>query len=239
MEASKPTVADLSKDSWSLYLRHATVFIGYSAWLLVPMALSVLLSLASPGDMVDIVQVINGTLGLIIGTWLTIVIIKITPLLQNKKRLRPRAVSKQAWKLFIPYLFLSIVVNVITAIGLVLLIVPGLIVIVRLSYAQILVVREKLDPIAALKESVKRTKKQTWMLLKRLLGGVLMIGLPYALLAGFVAVAFANIRGLDLFTFFIETQPTLLEIISFQLLDILFLPAFLIYWVLMFQDLKA
>lgn len=238
MAVSKP-IADLSRDSWSLYLRHATVFIGYSAWLLVPMALSVLLSLISPSDAMDIVQFINGTLGLIVGTWLTIVIIKITTLLQNKKRVRPRTLSRQAWKLFIPYLLLSIIINVMTAIGIILLIVPGLIVIVRLSYAQILVVQEKLDPMAAIKESIKRTKKHTWMLLKRLLGGVLIIGLPYALFIGFIAVGFANIHGLDILTFFMETQPTLLEIICFQLLDILFLPAFLIYWTLMFQDLDS
>ncbi|MBT4857135.1 hypothetical protein HON52_03010 [Candidatus Uhrbacteria bacterium] len=203
------------------------------------MAISVLLSLAfGSTDTMDIAQAVNGTLGLVIGTWLTIVFIKIIPLLRDKKRLRPRAISKQAWKLFIPYLFLSVIINVLTGIGIVLFLIPGFIVIARLSYAQILIVRKKIDPLAAIKESVKLTKGKTWVLIRRLVGGIVMIGLPYALLSIFIAVAFASMRSLDLLTFFTQTQPTLLEIVSFQLLDILFIPIFLIYWVSMFRDIE-
>ena len=241
MEASNKhvTVASLSKDSWTLYLRHARTFIGYSAWLLVPMALSVLLSLASAEHQLDIAQVVSSSLGLVIGTWVTIVIITIVPQLQAKKRIRPRAISKQAWNLFFPYLILSIVVNLITGIGLVLLIIPGLISLARLSYSQILVVREGLDPMEAVRESLKRTKGKTRELVGRAIGGAACIGLPYTLLVGFIAFGFATIRGQDVLTFLSLAEPTLLEIITFQFLDILFLPIFLIYWVLMFDDLKS
>ena len=229
--------ADLARISWTLYIRHARTLIGYSAWLLVPMALSVLLSLAFPVDAIDVASTISGTLGLIIGTWVTIVIITATPILQNKKRIRPRVLSKRAWNLFLPYILLSIAINLLTGIGLVLLIVPGLLVAVRLSFAQILLVQERLDPLEAIKESYRRTTHKTGMLLKRLFFGILFIGLPYGLLAAFIAIGFASTRGLDLWTFFVHSQPTLFEIITFQFLDILFLPIFLIYWVLMYEDI--
>jgi len=228
---------DLVRESWALYLGHARILLGYSAWLLVPMAVSVLASLAFPSNVADVASTVNATLGLVIGTWLSIVIISITPLLKQKKRLRPRVISKQAWRIFLPYLFLSIVINLLTGVGIILLVIPGLIIMARLSYAQILLVRERMDPMEAMKASLSRTKSHTWLLVKRLLYALFAIGLPYACIVFLFILGFSRGRGMDIWTFFVSAPPTLLEVVSFQFLDILFLPIFLIYWVLMYEDI--
>ncbi len=95
------------------------------------------------------------------------------------------------------YLGASILLAIIVLVGLVLLIVPGIILALALSFTGYLVVEKGLNPIAALKESMRLTKGNRWKLF--LLGlaifvltvigmiplflGLLVIG-PVSMLAG-------------------------------------------------------
>lgn len=85
-------------------------------------------------------------------------------------------------KPFWNYLGTSILLLIIVVVGLVLLIVPGVIAALALSFACYLVVDRGLAPVAALKESARITKGNRWKLL--------LLGIVLALLSivGFIAL---------------------------------------------------
>lgn len=66
---------------------------------------------------------------------------------------------------FVNYLLLTILLFIIVGIGFVLLIVPGIILALMFSFSGFLVVEKGMGPIAALKESARRTKGNRWKLL--------------------------------------------------------------------------
>jgi uncharacterized membrane protein len=103
----------------------------------------------------------------------------------------------------------SILLHAAIAIGTMLLVVPGIIAAVRLSWAPYLVIEEKVDAVAALRESWERTRGHGWTIfgiwllaIPILLGGVilLVVGLIPALMWVQLANAcyYAAIRTRDL-----------------------------------------
>lgn len=76
-----------------------------------------------------------------------------------------------------PLLVLTFVVGAMVAFGLMLLIIPGIWIAVRLSFAEIYLVVEGLEPLAALRKSHDTTKELFWVILLAIAG-------IYALLLG-------------------------------------------------------
>jgi uncharacterized membrane protein len=70
-----------------------------------------------------------------------------------------------SYRLFFKYLFSSILYNLITMVGLILFVIPGIIWSLKFSQFQYLVVDKKRGPIQALKESSRLTKGAKWELL--------------------------------------------------------------------------
>lgn len=71
----------------------------------------------------------------------------------------------QHWKIFVNYLISSILGGAIVLIGLLLLVVPGIYFAIRLQYYKFLIVdKEDIGPVMALKESWRMTEGHTWNL---------------------------------------------------------------------------
>lgn len=71
----------------------------------------------------------------------------------------------QEYRIFWRYLGVSILVFLAVVGGLILLIIPGLIWLVRFSFSPIIVVDNKIGPVAAMKESYSITKGSFWKIL--------------------------------------------------------------------------
>ena len=81
-----------------------------------------------------------------------------------------------------PLLALTFLVGAMVAFGLMLLIIPGIWIAVRLSFAEIYLVVEGLGPLAALRKSHDTTKELFWVILLAIAGlYALLIGLSEAL----------------------------------------------------------
>lgn len=80
---------------------------------------------------------------------------------------------------FLRFFLGSLLVGILVLLGLVLLIVPGIILGLALSFVTLLIIERNLGPIAAIKESARITKGKRWKLL--LLGlanfGILILGI--------------------------------------------------------------
>lgn len=83
---------------------------------------------------------------------------------------------KDLWRpeLFLPYLAATVIATVLVLLGLILLIIPGIIIGLALSFATYLVVDRGLGPVAAVKESWRLTSGNRWRLFLFVLLIVLM-----------------------------------------------------------------
>ena len=71
----------------------------------------------------------------------------------------------QEYRIFWRYLGVSILVGLTVAGGLILLIIPGIIWLVRFSFSPIIIIDNKVSPVAAMKESYAITKGSFWKIL--------------------------------------------------------------------------
>lgn len=78
---------------------------------------------------------------------------------------------------YVQIVLASLLVHVLIVIGLVLLIVPGVVAIVRLAWVPYLVTEGRREPVAAVRESWERTASYAWTI-----SGVLLLAVPLILL---------------------------------------------------------
>lgn len=91
---------------------------------------------------------------------------------------------------FITYLAAELLTGIAVLIGLILLIVPGIILAIALSFAPYLVIDKRLGAIAALKESIRLTRGNRWKLFLLMLAicGLNIVGALALLVGLFVSV---------------------------------------------------
>ena len=104
------------------------------------------------------------------------------------------------WKIFVNYLISAILAGVIVLAGLLLIVVPGIYLAIRLQYYKFLIVdKENISPVMALKESWRMTEGHTWnlflfmllIILINFIGAMLLgIGLFVSVPVSLIAYAF-------------------------------------------------
>ena len=170
-------------------------------------------------------------------SWLYILVIRLIPLLQAKSPVPFHRIGKEAALLLIPYLITSIVVEVFTLSGLFLLIVPGMYLGTIFFFAPILTVKNGLSLIDSLKGSVALTRGRIFPTFLRLVTGAIILSLFTLLAFLCVEVLRTLIAGGGLQNIFLS-PPSLITEIIYQALLIFFLPAFMIYHMLLFLALE-
>ena len=95
--------------------------------------------------------------------------------------------TKALWRLgakwWFPYITLSVLVGLATMGGLVLLVIPGIIVIVRCSFAEFELLLNQREPMAAIKKSVESTKEYFWIILTGFAVITVVLYAPYYLVS--------------------------------------------------------
>lgn len=104
-------------------------------------------------------------------------------------------------KSYLTYLFATILLTIIVMVGFVLLIVPGIILALALSFSMYLIIEKGLSPIAALKESARITRgnRVTLLLLGLLLGVMNIIGAAPLFIGLFVTVPVSMLASIHVY----------------------------------------
>ncbi|MFH1142884.1 MAG: hypothetical protein V1695_04190, partial [Candidatus Uhrbacteria bacterium] len=235
------TVPYLMYESWRLYRQAFNILIGYSAWMIPPYLLLVVLMLLVPQDQIltsyvllyIIISLIQG----IVVIWITNALILTVNKLAAKEQVDTNEINRQSWRLITPLLMVALLVTLVTFGGLLLLIVPGVLFAIWFCFAQISVILDNKKGIDALSFSRSLFSNRFLPLLRRVIIGPLLLFIVYALIMaiviGFGFVFSGNIQTvLDQEVF--PLWPDILE----NLVMVFMLPIFLIYWTLLYRSVK-
>ncbi len=228
----------LVKQVFVLYKKHFNIFFGYSAWLFLPLVLSILSFVTLDPDNFEFINLIlSFIVGGILMTWIHVICINLTTQLFDKKQINFQKISIESWKILIPFLLITILINFIVFAGFIFLIIPGIILGTLLVFSSIIVVLEYSTIIESIKKSYKLVSESFFDILIKLLVGYTSIFTLYIIGAITIYLITCATSGIDPMTY-LETPPSLLEEILMRSLTILLLPLLPIFHTLLYLNTK-
>lgn len=221
-----------------LYRTHFWTFVGYAAWPLLPTAAFLLLyTWLQPSPW--LYATLPLTLVILFAyLWAVVTIIKMADGLDEKKLMDPKKVTKDVVDKVPTLLLTNILQSLIVLGGLLLLIVPGIIFAVWYALAHVVVVltgKESIESLAYAKELVKG---RFWTVLWLLVAGTISIyGLYVATTIGLISLV-SVMKGLNPLDI-IGSQTIFVWPEAIQaVLDVFFLSPMMIYYTLLYKQLK-
>ena len=229
---------DLLRATIELYRKEFWLFLGYAAWLLVPAAAFYFAIALPPNPVTTVLIVVTVVLQLFVWLWIFVCLMRATALLLSNKPIDHDVLSTQALRRIQPVLAVVFLQALIVLGGTLLLIIPGIIFWVWYSLAQTAAGLDDKRPVESLTFSRALVQGRFTQVLWRLIAGPVVIGLLYAFVSGAILVILARLLGVDVSIIFSDAPPLWSQIVQ-SIVDIFFIPLFLIYTVLLYQDLKS
>lgn len=230
--------------TWRLYKENLSVFLGYSAWVLVPYV-GILITEMSPiaSHIETSLQAVFILLQTLLVVWATTAMTFVTFAIVRKKQVRLAALGRRSWRL-VPHVLIAVILAFLIIVGgTLLLLIPGLVFWVWYGFVQQETILHKQRGWNALASSHDLVRGRFWPVAWRLVAGPLFILLGYVFL---IALLFA------LFGLFTETEnliatsniylyrePLLWQEVLGNIFDMLLLPFFGIYSTLLYLDVRA
>lgn len=233
-----PGVVAILSESWEVLKKDPYVFFGYSAWLLIPIALNLLFSLALPESLDALSDAAFSLIAYtILGLWAVVCITLQTKKIITHEKTDSTQISQRGWQLIIPFLLAVILVSLLKIVGLALAIIPGILFWIWYAFAPIIVVLEGGGFIQAFKQSKQMVKGRFGALLWRQAAGNLVIALAYLAIYFILVSAYLGNSGMDVMTY-LEAPVSLTEEIINAVLEVIFLPIFTIYGTILYLEAK-
>lgn len=232
------TPRELLQATVGLYRKEFWLLLGYASWLLVPVAAFYFATSLPKNPVTAVLIIVTVVLQLFVWLWIIICLMRATAALLSGKAVDQNALSTQALRRIQPVLAVAFLQALILLGGLLLLVVPAVVFWVWYSLAQVAAALDDKRPIESLTYSRALVAGRFWLVLWRLLAGPAVIGLFYAFLSGSIILAVAAFAQADPTAIFGPTPPLWSELIQ-SIVDIFFIPLFVVYSVLLFQDLQS
>lgn len=227
----------LVENSWKLYKANLWHFVGYAAWTLLPSAGFYLLTFAQEHWLVDIALFILLIIQTFLWLWIFTAIARSVPIFKAGKTPDVSLISKEAL-LRIPKLLRTMFLQVLILIGgFLLLIIPFVIFSIWYAFAQLFTVLEDQKAIESLSSSRALVQGRFFPVLWRLAIGPLEIIVLYGLILGLIVLGIGFIAQYDLLQLFENESPDWIMLIE-SIGDVFVTPLFIIYTVLLYQELK-
>ena len=211
---------------------------GYAAWLLVPAAAFYFAIALPPNPVTTVLIVVTVVLQLFVWLWIFVCLMRATALLLSNKPIDHDVLSTQALRRIQPVLAVVSLQALIVLGGTLLLIIPGIIFWVWYSLAQTAAGLDDKRPVESLTFSRALVQGRFTQVLWRLIAGPIVIGLLCLRERSHPGNSLARLLGVDVSIIFSDAPPLWSQIVQ-SIVDIFFIPLFLIYTVLLYQDLKS
>jgi len=243
--------------TFGLYRDHFKKLIGYAAWLLIPYAVYLIMAILEPemfrayslqdpdamttfSPLAMILVIIASIAGIVAGVWVTNALTQYLGKTGKKEKADNDKIKERSWQLFIPVIWVGILTTLIIMAGVFVLIIPGLIFAVYLTFASVAVILDNQRGTKALSYSYELVKGRFWKTLWRLIvGSVVIVALYFiilGILAGIVLGIFVATGGsIDNMSMAVIL---ILDTID-QLMGVAVTPLMLAYTVLLYLNMKA
>ena len=226
---------ELLQLTFALFRRNVGLYIGYSAWLLIPTGLIFIAGQLFPAatQTIDVLgQIVLG----IMAVWVWCILTLITAQIIGHEKINTEKLSRQAWQIVPSLILVGLMVGIVEIVGLALFLIPGIIFIVWYGFAQMDVVLGGRRGLAAMAHSRDLVRGRFFPVLWRLVVGPLAITLGYLLISCSIIslVEFVSTGTVTLFS----DSPSLAAQMLGSITDALVLPIFVIYLALLYLDLK-
>ena len=171
---------ELLKDSWSFFKIHAVAISLIVLPFVVPVELFIALYQHVLTDGTE--EIIPMVINFIVYPVYTIAVVFYIASFVSGEAIGPKALWRLGAKYWFPYITLSVLVGLATIGGLVLLVIPGIIVMIRCAFAEFELLLNQREPVAAIKASVESTKEYFWIILAGFAVITVCLYAPYYLL---------------------------------------------------------
>jgi hypothetical protein len=183
------------------------------------------------------VEILITSLDIAVVGWITACIIQASYKLLDKQKIDVRTISSQGWKLLIPMIILGFITGVLTLIGFLALIIPGIIIATMFAFSTQILVIENKKIIESIKESYSLSKGRLLAIFGRMLGSEIIILIPYFVVYIAIAIILLSMNNWDIDAF-INSPTTLMEQIATRITDIIFMPLVLVFSVVFYKSVK-
>ncbi len=230
---------DLIIESYGLYKANASSLIGYSAWLLFPFVVFILISFLPNTFPVLAAAFLVSVAEMLLAFWIGIIIIQLAMNYSNQKLVDQNEIQKTSTKLIHQVVVVSLLQLLIFLGGFILLIIPGLIFVVWYTFAQTAAVLDGKKGMDALRFSKSLVTGRFWKIVYRMFAGPFIIGFLYAVIIGVIIMIIALGAGLNPIEILSDQKlPLWVQVIE-TIGEVIILPLFIIYSTLFYKNAKA
>jgi hypothetical protein len=232
------SVAGLLQFTWELYRKNLQVFLGYSAWILIPYIFIIIIKMAPMGTAsseiaINILLIIQA----ITAAWITIVITVVTSSIARKKQIKLSRLGRKAISRMLHVIVVTILSSLVTIGGTILLVIPGFIFCIWYSFALQEVILRAKRGWNAMRESRELVKGRFWGVAWRILGGEFFISLCYIFIISIVISAISAIAGIPEPSIGITEVPLWTDVLI-NIAEMFMLPMFIIYHTLLYINAR-
>ncbi|MBI2484774.1 hypothetical protein HYW18_01335 [Candidatus Uhrbacteria bacterium] len=224
--------------AWEIYTGQSAVFLGYTAWVLVPYALLILLepSIQDTAWEIPIEWTLNVAQTALI-LWAVIAITILTWAILRKKKVKLELVGKKAWQLAPIFVVIQLVNGLIVVGGSLLLIIPGLVFWIWYAFSAQEVVLHKQHGLVALSQSRNLVRGRFWHVAWRLVGGHGFLALVYLFFTGALVGIVSLLTEGPSVLINPSDIPLWLEVLV-NVIEIVFMPLVIAYSTVLYFDLR-
>lgn len=226
----------LIRTTWQLYRRNLALYVGYSAWILLPTAALFLIDATVGESAAAGLTLALNVLLIIVAAWIWIVLAQLTAGIVSGEKMKLEKISETALHRLTAVIVAGLIVSLVQLVGFVLLIVPGVIFSVWYAFATIDTALGHHRGVAAMVASRELSRGRFWLVFGRLVGGLLVFGLSYLVLS-YLVVGLIELALSGTVTLFSES-PSLAAQMFGSIFDALAFPIFVIFPTLLYLDLK-
>jgi len=225
--------------SFRLYRANLWVLVGYSAWLLFPIAGIFVLSFIPDHTWVTYASVSIFTIAqMLISIWLSIVFIKLVDLMDRKQPLDLPTVQKESIFLLRPTIHVMARQFLFVFLGFIALIIPGIVMALWYAFSQMALILDGKIGMEALTFSKTLVKGRFFQVLYRLIAGPLIIGFVYSFFIAILFLIIASSSGIDLIQAMSgNTVPAWIELLQSSL-EIFTIPLVATYMTMLYKELR-
>ncbi len=223
------TILELVSGSWSVYRKHASLYWGFAAWLLLPYAALVLLHVSGLEQKYPLLTDLFLLSQLLLLVWICLLLPLLTEqLIKNKKRVSLESLHERVRQVLPSVVLVALLETLVVLGGFVLLVIPGFLFAVWYMFAGLSALLDNTRGVQALSFSRDMVRGRFFEALWLGVAGPVLIALLFSLAVNVFLLLIAGLSGTPLEAV-VATPPPLWVDVTIYVGDVLILPLLMIY----------